>query len=89
MKLSQIGYITRENSKTVFKNFSSSNIKKVTGLTSLTAWDRRKRHVTAKNGKTVNETRPDRLGLKRDFQNWRERKSEGGWANGEGGKGDR
>ena len=24
---------------------------------------------TAKNGKTVNETRPDRLRLKRDFQN--------------------
>ena len=29
----------------------------------------RKRRGTAKNGKTVNETRPVRLHLKRDFQN--------------------
>ena len=49
--------------------FSSLNIKKVTDVTSLTAWDRQKRRVTAKNGKSVNETRPDRLCLKRDFQN--------------------
>ena len=50
-------------------NFSSSNIKKVTDLTSLMLWDRRKRRVTVKNGKTVNETRPDRLRLKWEFQN--------------------
>ena len=30
----------------------------------------RKRRATAKNGKTVNETRPDQLRLKRDFQNF-------------------
>ena len=29
----------------------------------------RKRRWTAKNGKTVNKTRPSRLHLKRDFQN--------------------
>ena len=29
----------------------------------------RKRRRSAKNGKTVNETQPDRLRLKRDFQN--------------------
>ena len=50
-------------------NFSGSNIKKVTDLTSLTVWDRRNRRLTAKNGKIVNETRPDRLRLKCDFQN--------------------
>ena len=29
----------------------------------------RKRRATAKNGKTVNETRPDQLHLKHNFQN--------------------
>ena len=49
--------------------FSISNIKKVTDLTYLTVWDRQKGRVTAKNSKTVDETRPDLLRLKRDFLN--------------------
>ena len=44
-------------------------MKKVAGLASLTAWDRQKRRGTVKNGKTINETWPDRLSLKLDFQN--------------------
>ena len=51
------------------RNFPRSNIKKVTDMTSSMAWDRRKRHVTAKNGKTAYETGPDPLHLKWDFQN--------------------
>ena len=50
-------------------NFPSFNIRKVTDLASLTVWDRRKRCGMVKNDKTINETRPDRLRLKRDFQN--------------------
>ena len=45
------------------------NIKKVTDSASLTVWNRQKRRGTAKNGKTVNKTRPDGLCLKWDFQN--------------------
>ena len=59
----------KRNFQNCLRNSSTSNIKKVTDLTSLTVWNRRKRRVTVKNGKTVYETRPDRLRLKRDFQN--------------------
>ena len=51
------------------QNFSGFNMKKLTDLASLTVWNHQKQHGTAKNGKTVNETRPDRLRLKQDFQN--------------------
>ena len=37
-------------------NFSSSNIKNITELASLTVW-----RVAAENGKTFDETWPDRL----------------------------
>ena len=59
----------KQDFQNCLQNFPSFNIKKVTDLASLTVWNRRKRRGTAKNGKTVNETRPDRLRLKRDFQN--------------------
>ena len=59
----------KQDIQNCLKNFPSFDIKKVTDLASLTVWNRRKRRVMAKNGKTVNETRPDRLRLKRDFQN--------------------
>ena len=66
MKQGQIGYVWSAISKTVFKIFLDPKSMKIWIFQNLLAEDGVGRQ---KNGKTVNETRPVRLRLKRDFQN--------------------
>ena len=72
MNHGQIGYVWRAISKTVFKNFLVQKSRKMWLFQYLLAENGIGRPRTAldgQNGKTANETRPDRLRLKRDFQN--------------------
>ena len=59
----------KQDFQNCLSNFPSFNIKKVTDFASLTVWKGSKLRGTTKNGNTVNETQPDRLRLKQDFQN--------------------
>ena len=69
MKHGQFGYVWSAISKTVFNFFLDQKSRKIWIFQNLLAENGVRRPEMANNGKTVNETRPDWLHLKRDFQN--------------------